>query len=122
MGFSSEEIGQVKGLIGFIEKSSGACSLALLGKSPFSFDLYVSKKCSINSWTVDSGATDHMTYSTQCFNTHTLCPSNRKTVVVNGFLATIANLRNIQVTPSIIFKDIYHVPKLLVNLISLQKI
>ena len=103
-------------------KPSSACSLALSGKSPFSFGFYISKKCSVNYWIVDSGTTDHMTYSSQCFSTYTPCPNNRKIIVANGSLATVAGLGDIQVTPFIILKDLHHVPMLLVNLISIQKI
>lgn len=121
-GINNEEIEKIRGLIGSMKKPSSACPLALSGKSPFSFGFYVSKKCSVNYWIVDSGTTDHMTNSSQCFSTYTPCPNNRKIIVANGSLATVAGLGDIQVTPFIILKDVHHVPMLLVNHISIQKI
>ncbi|RVW51913.1 Retrovirus-related Pol polyprotein from transposon TNT 1-94 [Vitis vinifera] len=38
----------------------------------------------------DSDATDHMTFKSQLFNTYTLSPSNKKIVVANGSLVTVA--------------------------------
>ncbi|GAV70798.1 UBN2_3 domain-containing protein, partial [Cephalotus follicularis] len=70
-GFNSEEIERIRNLLGSLEKPSGACSLALSGKSPFFFGLHASKSFSSDSWIIDSGATDHMTYTSQYFSTYT---------------------------------------------------
>ena len=67
-GLNIEEIEKLKGLIGSLDKPSGACSLALTGKSSFLFGLHVSEKCLTNSWIVHSMATDHMTHTSQCFS------------------------------------------------------
>ncbi|GAV66138.1 LOW QUALITY PROTEIN: UBN2_3 domain-containing protein, partial [Cephalotus follicularis] len=70
-GFNSEEIERIRNLLGSLEKTSGACSLALSGKSPFSFGLHASKRFTSDSWIIDSGATDYMTYNSQYFSTFT---------------------------------------------------
>ncbi|GAV59939.1 UBN2_3 domain-containing protein, partial [Cephalotus follicularis] len=70
-GFNSEEIERIRNLLGSLEKPSGACSLALSGKSPFLFGLHASKMLSSDSWIIGSGATDHMTYTSQYFSTNT---------------------------------------------------
>ncbi|GAV76366.1 LOW QUALITY PROTEIN: UBN2_3 domain-containing protein, partial [Cephalotus follicularis] len=70
-GFNSEVIERIRNLLGSLEKPSGACSLALSGKSPFSFGLHASKSFSSDSWIIDSRATDHMTYTSQYFSTYT---------------------------------------------------
>ncbi|GAV81994.1 LOW QUALITY PROTEIN: UBN2_3 domain-containing protein, partial [Cephalotus follicularis] len=69
--FNSEEIERTRNLLESLEKPSGACSLALSGKSPFSFGLHASKSFSSDSWIIDSGAIDHMTYISQSFSTYT---------------------------------------------------
>ncbi|GAV76355.1 UBN2_3 domain-containing protein, partial [Cephalotus follicularis] len=69
--FNSEEIERIRNLLGSLEKPLGACSLALSGKSPFSFGLHASKSFSSDSWIIDSGATDHMAYTSQYFSTYT---------------------------------------------------
>ena len=120
-GLNSEGIERLRGLLGSLEKPSGACSLALSGKSPFPFGLHVSIKCWANYWVIDSGATDHMTHTSQYFNSHTPCPSSRKIIVANGSLATDAGLGDIYVTP-LILKNVLHVPKLSTNLVSIQKL
>ena len=74
--FNSEEIEKIRGLLGSLNKPSGACSLTLSG----------------NSWIIDSGATDHMTHTSSHFNTYTPCPSNRKIIVANGSLVIVARL------------------------------
>ncbi|GAV66127.1 UBN2_3 domain-containing protein, partial [Cephalotus follicularis] len=70
-GFNSEEIERIKNLLGSLEQPSSALSLVLSGKSPFSFGLNASEKFSSDSWIIDSGATDHMTYTSQYFSTYT---------------------------------------------------
>ncbi|GAV56980.1 LOW QUALITY PROTEIN: UBN2_3 domain-containing protein, partial [Cephalotus follicularis] len=62
-GFNSEEIERIRNLLGSLKKPSGACSLALSGKYPFSFGLHASKKKSSDSWIIDSGSSNHMTYT-----------------------------------------------------------
>ncbi|GAV81108.1 LOW QUALITY PROTEIN: UBN2_3 domain-containing protein, partial [Cephalotus follicularis] len=69
-GFKREEIKRIRNLLGSLEKPSGACSLALSGKSPFSFGLHASKRFSRDSWIIDSRANDHMTYTSQYFSTY----------------------------------------------------
>ena len=104
--FNSEEIEKIRGLLGSLNKPSGACSLTLSG----------------NSWIVDLGATDHMTHTLSHFSTYTPCPSNRKIIVANGSLVTVAGVGDIFITPNLVLKDVLHVPKLSANLISIQKL
>ena len=63
-----------------------------------------------------------MTHTSKCFSTSTPCPSNRKIIVANGSLATVAGIGDIYVTPSLILKNVLHVPKLSANLVSIQKL
>ncbi|KAL6347733.1 hypothetical protein AAG906_026262 [Vitis piasezkii] len=63
-----------------------------------------------------------MTSKSQLFHTYTPSPSNKKIAVVNGSLATVAGFRDIYITPTLILKNVLHVPKLSTNLVSIQKL
>ena len=63
-----------------------------------------------------------MTHASQYFSTYTSCPSSRKIIVANGSLAIVAGLGDIYVTPSLILKNVLHVPKLSANLVLIQKL
>lgn len=120
---NNEEIEKLRGLIESLEKpSSSACLLALSCNSPLLFVLNISEKCLANSWIIDSGATNHMTYTSQYFSTYIPCPSSRKITVANGSLFTVAGLGDIYVTPNLILNDVQHVPKLSANLVSVTKL
>ena len=122
IGFRKDEIEKLRSLLNSLEKPSGASSLVLSGKSVTSYGLYASNKFFNDSWILDSGATDHMTQSSHFFHTYTPCPSNRKIIVANGELATVAGLGDVYINPSIVLKNVLHVPKLSANLISVQKL
>ena len=70
----------------------------------------------------DSSATNHMTSKSQFFHTYTPSPSNKKIAVANDSLATVTGFRDIYITPTLILKNILHVPKLSANLGSIQKL
>jgi hypothetical protein len=106
-----------------MEKSSGHCSVAAYsGKLPLSFGFNVSETASRPSWIIDSGATDHMTPSSKQFSTYSPCPSNKKIATADGTLVTVAGIGDIQINHFITLKRVLHVPKLFVNLISIQKL
>ena len=121
-GFNNEEMEKLRSLLGSLDKVTGACSLALSGTPSFSFCINASNKVYDDSWVKDSGATDHMTLKSKLFHTYTLSPSNKKIAVANSSLATVAGFGGIYITPTLIFKNVLHVPKLSANLVSLQKL
>ena len=114
-GFNNEEMEKLRSLLGPLDKPTGACSLALSGIPSFSFCINASNKVYDDSWVIDSGATDHMTPKSQLFHTYTPSPSNKKIAVVNVSLATVAGFGDVYITPTL-------VPKLLANLVSIQKL
>ena len=89
-----------------------------LGTRSLSFCINVSHRVYDDSWIIDSNVTNHMTSKSQLFNTYTPSPSNK----VNGSLATIVGFGGIYITPTLILKNVLHVPKLSVNLVSIQKL
>jgi hypothetical protein len=70
---------------------------------------------------MDSGATNQMTHSPNVFSTYLPCPSSRKIATTNGSLTTIAGVGDVKIGPSLILKNVLHVPRLSTNLVSIQK-
>ena len=113
---------KLRNLLGSLNKPIRTCSLALSDTPSLSFCINVSHRVYDDSWIIDSGAIDHMTSKSQLFHTYTPSPSNKKIAVGNGSLATIAGFGDIYITPTLILKNVLHVPKLLANLVSIQKL
>ena len=120
-GFNNEEKKKLRSLLGSLNKPIGACCLAFSGTPSFSFCINVSNKVYDDSWVIDSNATDHMTSKSQLFHNYTPSPSNKKITVANGSLTTVAGFEDIYITPTLILKNVLHVPKLSANLVSIQK-
>ena len=121
-GFNNDEMEKLRSLLRSINKPTGACSLALSGTPSFSFCINASSKVYDDSWEIDSSATNHMTPKSQLFHTYTPSPSNKKIAVANGSLATVASFGDIYITPTLILKNVLHVPKLSVIFVSIQKL
>jgi hypothetical protein len=121
-GFNKEEIECLRTLLNTMEKPSGSCSLAQNGKIPISHVFSASNKNHSTIWVIDSGATDHMTYSVAGFTSYQPCPSNKKIIVVDGSLTTIAGQGTIPLNPVFTLKRVLHVPNLTANLLSIQKL
>ncbi|XP_022770401.1 NADP-dependent malic enzyme 4, chloroplastic-like isoform X2 [Durio zibethinus] len=86
-------------LLKTLEKPTMVCFLGKVcssGKASGFHRLNVSVKLITSFWVIDSGATNHMTHSSQKFSTYTLCPSNKKIIIANGSLTTVAGLRDVQ--------------------------
>ena len=62
-----------------LNKPSSFSALTILGMSPITFYINSSEISQVNSWIIDTGATDHMTPHSQYFKTYKQCPkSNQK--------------------------------------------
>ena len=79
-----------------------------VGKFRYTLSFYINALHRVydDSWIIDFSATDDMTSKSQVFNTYTPNPSNKKIVVANGSLATIAGFRDIYITPTLILKNV----------------
>ena len=113
---------KLRSFLGSLDKPTGACSLALSGTPSLSFCINALNKVYGDYWVIDSGATDHMTPKSQLFHTYTPSQRNKKIVVANGSLATVACFGDIYITSTLILKNVLHVPKLSANLVSIQKL
>lgn len=117
-----EELERVRSFLSKLEKPTGTCSLTCSGKFPLSFGFNVSDTPFTHYWILDSGATDHMTPFPYHFSTYVPCPSNKKISTADGTLITAAGQGDVQITQTILLKNVLHVPKLSTNLISIQKL
>lgn len=63
-----------------------------------------------------------MTPISKLFHTYIPCPNNKKIVMANGSIITVAGFGDICITPDLILKNAFHVPKLATNLVSIQKL
>ena len=107
-GFNTEEMEKLRSLLGSLDKPTGTCILAHLHSF---FCINASHRVYDDSWIIDFDATDHMTSKSQLFHTYTLSPSNKKIAMANGSLATVAGFGDIYITPTLILKNVLHVPK-----------
>ena len=112
---------KLRSLLGSLNKPTRTCSLAFF-RYTFTLFLHNSHRVYDDSWIIYSGAINHMTSKSQLFHTYTPSPSNKKIAVANGYLATVVGFRDIYITPTLILKNVLHVPKLSTNLVSIQKL
>ena len=73
-------------------------------------------------WIVDSGATDHMTCNSNHFITYSPCASNRKVQSADGSMLTVESIGRVKIDIFGILEDVLHIPKLCINLVSVQKL
>ncbi|KAL0542592.1 hypothetical protein IC582_017662 [Cucumis melo] len=75
-----------------------------------------------NPWILDSGATDHLTGSSEHFISYAPCAGNEKIRIADGSLAPIAGKGQIVPFDGFALQNVLHVPKLSYNLLSISKI
>ena len=63
-----------------------------------------------------------MTHSSHKFNNYNPCPSSRKITTANGSLTIIASVGDVQISPTLTLRYVFHVSKLSTNLVSIQKL
>uniref|UniRef100_A0A6N2MAP6 Uncharacterized protein n=1 Tax=Salix viminalis TaxID=40686 RepID=A0A6N2MAP6_SALVM len=83
-GFNRIKIESLRSLLKTMEKPYGSCSLAQNGKIPISHVFSASSQNHSSSWVIDSGAPDHMTYSTSAFKSYQTCTGSKKITVADG--------------------------------------
>ncbi|KAL6328809.1 hypothetical protein AAG906_003826 [Vitis piasezkii] len=80
------------------------------------------KPANLGSLAYSVSATDHMTHSPNIFSTYFPCSSSRKIATADGSLTTVAGIGDVKISPSLMLKNVLHVPRLTMNLISIQKL
>ena len=75
-----------------------------------------------NPWILDSGATDHLTGSSEHFVSYIPCAGNETIRIADGSLAPVAGKGKISPCAGLSLHNVLHVPKLSYNLLSISKI
>lgn len=73
-------------------------------------------------WILDSGATDHLTGSSDHFLSYHPCAGNEKIRIVDGSFAPVAGKGQVSPFDGLILQNVLHVPKISYNLLSVSKI
>ena len=120
MELNKEEIDKLKRFISKLEKPEGHSYFAQTGK--YSFSLSASKIQFSSPWIIDSGASDLTTNSSKVFSNYIPCSGNQKIKIADGTLVTVVGQGDVFLTSSLTLRNVLHVPKLSVNLLSIPQI
>ena len=74
----------------------------------------------LSPWLIDSGASNHMTNISNVFNTYFPCFGSDKVRIADGSLSPIVGKDSIKISKIIELKSVHHVPKVSVNLLSVD--
>ena len=90
--------------------------------SKYSFSLSAFKIQFSNPWIIHLRASDYMTNSSKVFSTYIPCMGNQKSKLLMVPLVTMAGQGDVFLTSSLTSRNVLHVPKLSVNLLSTPQI
>ena len=71
---------------------------------------------------MDLGATDHMTPIIDLFASYKLCTTIYNVQTADGTLLEVAGIGRVHIDPIGLVSTVLHVPKLFINLVSVQRI
>ncbi|KAF5454422.1 hypothetical protein F2P56_024089, partial [Juglans regia] len=74
-----------------------------------------------NTWIIDTGATDHIIHSVDCF-TNITQKLNSSVQLPNGENVPVTHIGSVQISDQLILKDVLCVPSFSYNLISVSKL
>lgn len=84
--------------------------MTLSGETLISLELNALDNEFRNAWIFDLGIIDHMTHNSSQFKTYKPSPSNRKIGIADGSTTTVVGVRDVQVNPDLILKNVLYVP------------
>ncbi|RVW35006.1 Retrovirus-related Pol polyprotein from transposon RE1 [Vitis vinifera] len=117
--FTKEQLSHLYKLFQSPQFSNPSCSLAQQGN--YLIAALSSIKSNVHCpWIIDSGATDHMTGSSQIFSSYKPCAGNKKIKIADGSLSAIAGKGSVFISPSLTLHNVLHVPNLSCNLLSIS--
>ena len=73
-------------------------------------------------WIIDSGASDHMTYSSSLFSDYKPCSGQDKVKIADGTGSSVSGKGSIRITPSLPLSSVLHVPSFSNNLLSISRL
>ncbi|PRQ56600.1 putative RNA-directed DNA polymerase [Rosa chinensis] len=103
------------------DPSKGNVSLTKETRGKIGVALHVSDFTGSDTWIIDSGASDHMTYDKSFFLSMS-SPSISHVSNVNGASFPVLGVGSVQVTPSIVLHNVLYVPSLSHHLLSVSQL
>ena len=79
-------------------------------------------KSKYHFWIIDSNANRHMRGSNKSLFNYTTCPSKDSVRIVDGFLTSVYGTSSVVCTSNITLPSVLHIPKFLVNFLSVSTI
>lgn len=73
-------------------------------------------------WIIDSGASDHMSGSSNLFSEYNPSSGQEKVCIVDGTMSSVSGKGSIHATSSLPLSSVFHVPNFGVNLLSLSRV
>ena len=116
------EIQSLKSMMNSPTTVMGSTSVANSGKNQLLTFISLFTKDLTEAWILDSGATDHMTSSEKCFETYEKIAPGKHVQTADGTLLLVIGIGSMTVQPIGTISNVLHVPKLFINLISVQKL
>ncbi|RVW39537.1 Retrovirus-related Pol polyprotein from transposon RE1 [Vitis vinifera] len=105
--FTKEQLSHLYKLFQSPQFSNPSCSLAQQGN--YLIAALSSIKSNVHCpWIIDSGATDHMTGSSQIFSSYKPCAGNKKIKIADGSLSAIAGKGSVFISPSLTLHNVLH--------------
>ena len=120
MELNKEEIDKLKRFISELEKLGRHSHFTQTSK--YSFSLSAFKIQFSNPWIIHLRASDYMTNSSKVFAIYIPCMGNQKSKLLMVPLVTMAGQGDVFLTSSLTSRNVLHVPKLSVNLLSTPQI
>ena len=74
------------------------------------------------AWILDSGATDHMTFSDKSFESYEKLAPGKNVRTTDGTLLHVVGFGSMKMQPIGTITKVFHVPNLFINLISVQRV
>ncbi|RDX98645.1 hypothetical protein CR513_18404, partial [Mucuna pruriens] len=112
--FSKEEMDRLRVLL----NSLGPCALTMKGTN--SFNIYDSIPQRI--WILNSGVTNQLTPFLSYFTSYFKVSKKQLITIANGDYVPIVGSSNVQLQSSLFLHNVFHVPKLANNLISIHRL
>ena len=116
------EIQSLKSMMNSSNTVMGSTSVANSGKNQLLTFISLLTKDLTEAWILDSGATDHMTSSEKSFETYEKIALGKHVQTADGTLLSVIGIGSMTVQPIGTISNVLHVPKLFINLISVQKL
>lgn len=120
--FSKEQMETLQKLLQQTMLTAGKSGTAAVAqKGNFLYALNTSKG-KIESWIIDSGASDHMTGDLTLFSSYSPCPYNYTVRIADGTHSKVMGKGSVIISPHITLESVLYVPELDCNLLSISKI